>query len=108
MAHRVDAEVERLVLKSAYVVEIDRQWRLGIDVLQIPLEILTAEVFPQLEAVGDVACLDCVEIRDRPVKVLDIVVGPDVDQAAVVAENDLVGASWEGVRCLLAKHVSNM
>lgn len=88
------------------MIEVFGKWRLGIDVLQVPLERFALESFAQIDSILDLASINHIQVGYDLVEVRDVFVRPDVHEAAIVLEYDLVCAAWERIGRLLAEHVT--
>ncbi|RNA33889.1 hypothetical protein BpHYR1_021112 [Brachionus plicatilis] len=106
--HCVQTQVKLFILHGANVVEIFWQGRLWINVVQVPLERLALEPLSQLDPWTQIASVYQVQVRHNLVKVLGVLVCPDVDKAPVVLENDAISSAWKSVRRLLSEHVTHV
>lgn len=94
-SHGINTKVGRLVLNGTDVIEINWQWRLRVNVLQVPLERLAVQFVSQFHARRNVTSLDCVKIWNHAVEVVLVLICPDVNETTIVAEDDLVGTAWK-------------
>lgn len=107
-AHAVQTEVQPDVLDCTDVIEVHWDGSFRIDVLQVPAERLALQIFAELNARAHVTGVDVIEIGNHVMKVSFVLVGPHVDQAPVVLEDDFVGAARERVGRLLAEYMAHV
>ena len=81
--------------------------KLGVDVLQVPLEGLAVEPLPDGQPVADVPIISVPHIRSLGVVVFFVFIHPGFSETQVVVDEDLVHPTRERVRLSLAKDMTD-